>query len=384
MTSDAGAVCRGVAALIWLTAACVAAPTDTSSGKHLVSPQARDAILARAHVWRSPAVPIERADLSVNPPGPFRDTDDVTCTFAPEIVGGTTPKFYCRAGDSREVKVKYGSDNPELPAETAASRLLLALGFPVDHLFRVHSVRCVGCPPDPFSAMQCVEGGGARDRCLAGAKPSQAVVFDEPTIERPLEGRAIDSVPDQGWSWYELDRIDPRVGGAPRAEVDALRIMAVLLAHWDNKGSNQRLLCAPETASRDGSRPCAAPIALVRDLGATFGPLKMDLPNWQHTSMWVDARSCVATMKSLPYNGGTFGDHAISEEGRQFVLRLLDRLSDVQIRGLFAGSGAARLNPVTAAAHDPDAWTRAFFDKVAAIRSAGPCPSAAALTSRGQ
>jgi hypothetical protein len=384
MTRNARAVTPGLAALVCLTAACAGRPGDTGSTKHLVSEQTRDSVLARARVWQEPASPIERADLSLNPPGPFRDTDDVPCTFVAEDVSGTTPKFHCRTTDGLDLKIKYGEANPELPGETAASRLLFALGFPVDHLFRVHSVRCLGCPQDPFSAMQCVEAGGTRDRCFAGAKPDVAVVFNEPTIERPLEGRPVDSTPGQGWSWYELDRINPSVGGAPRAEVDALRLMAVLLVHWDNKGSNQRLICNPGSSSHGDENECPAAIALVQDLGATFGPLKVDLPNWQHTPMWKDARACVVSMKSLPYGGGTFGDHAISEEGRQFAVRLLGRLTHAQVRGLFAGSGVTRLNQIAAAAHDPDEWTRTFFDKVQAIELAGPCPSAATLAARGQ
>ena len=368
--------------VLGLAAACAGPPSKTDSPERFVAPQARDLALARARVWREPARPIERADLSTNPPGRFRDTDDVTCTFVPEHVGGTTPKFHCRTRDGTDLKVKYGANNPELPAETAASRLLFALGFPIEHVFRVRSVQCFGCPADPFSAMHCAESGGAPDVCFADARSDRAVVFDAATVERRLEGEDIESTPDQGWSWYELDRIDPRAGGSSRAEVDALRLMAVLLAHWDNKGANQRLVCPAGVPIR--GRACAAPLAIIQDLGATFGPLKLDLPNWQHTQVWADSRACIVSMKTLPFDGGTFGEHAISEDGRQLAVRLLRRLGADQIRALFAGSGVTRLNHVVAAAHDPEAWTRAFLDKVAAIEAAGPCPAAGALAARGQ
>lgn len=358
--------------LVYLLAGCSASTPGTHTRDSLVTSGARDASLARSHVWREPDLAIERVDLSHNPPGPFGDEDDVTCTFLFDAVDGTTPKFHCRTREGSDIRVKYGTQNPELPAETAASRLMWALGFPVDHIFRVHSVRCFGCPDDPFSALQCLEAGGTRDRCLAGAQADRAVIFDQPTIERRKEGHVIESVPQQGWSWFELDRIDPHLGGAPRRDVDALRLMAVLLAHWDNKGPNQRLLCPPGVPFSDGV--CAAPLAMIQDLGATFGPLKLDFPNWQRTQIWADARSCIATMKALPYDGGTFGEHAISEEGRQLTLRLLRRLSVTQIRSLFVGSGATRLNQVVAAAHDPDAWTGVFLDKVKQIETAGPCP----------
>ena len=115
---------------------------------------------------------------------------------------------------------------------------------------------------------------------------------------------------------------------------------------------------------------------MVRDLGATFGPLKLDLPHWQAAPIWADAAGCRATMRSFPYNGGTFADHVISEEGRQFALRLLCRLSAGQLRALFRGSGVTTFNHVVTAAHDPDAWTQAFLARVAAIEAAGPCPAA--------
>ena len=42
----------------------------------------------------------------------------------------------------------------------------------------------------------------------------------------------------QGWAWWELKDVN-----APRVDLDALRLLAVFLAHWDNKADNQRLVC---------------------------------------------------------------------------------------------------------------------------------------------
>ena len=54
------------------------------------------------------------------------------------------------------VKIKYGRSNPEVYTEVAATRLLAALGFPADRMFVINRVRCFGCPPDPFPALECV------------------------------------------------------------------------------------------------------------------------------------------------------------------------------------------------------------------------------------
>jgi hypothetical protein len=315
-------------------------------------------------------------DFATNTPAPdaFDTEADVDCTFAVEPVGGSTPKFVCTLQSSERVKVKYGGPNGELPAEVAGTRLLAALGFPTDRMNKVHSVRCHGCPLLPQQALQCLAREEPAALCLQGASASSLVTFEPAVIERPLAGDKIEATHDQGWSWYELDRIDPRAGGSSRAEVDALRLVAVLLAHWDNKGANQKLLCPPGAQHADGT--CREPVAAIGDLGSTFGPKKVDLENWKQYPVWTDARTCTVSMKTLPFDGATFPDRRISEEGRQFALKLLASLGAAQLDTLFASSGVAAFPHVLAEAHQPHAWTAVFLDKVDQIRRGGPCGSA--------
>jgi hypothetical protein len=330
--------------------------------------------LARARVWLAPGVPTASADFSVNPSGPgaFDVNQDVDCTFTAKKAGGTTPKFYCALPDGETVKVKYGEPNGEIPSEILATRLLSALGFPTDRMYRVRSVRCRGCPPLPHQALQCLSEGGPKAVCLQGASPSRVVTFAHAAIERPFPGKKIESAEDQGWSWYELDTIDPARGGSARAEVDALRLMAVVIAHWDNKGPNQRLVCPEGKERADGS--CAQPLAIVQDLGATFGPKRMDLLNWRRVAVWSDPRACRVSMSSLPFNGATFTDRTISEAGRQFALKLLRALSPAQLNTLFESAGVTTFSHVATEAHQPQAWTDVFLAKIEAIAKAGPCP----------
>lgn len=340
----------------------------------MISAGQRQAALAAARVWLPPKVAPATVDFTVNPPGPgrFDPRADVECQFTPKAVGGTTPKFYCTMATGEVLKVKYGEPNGEIPAEIAATRLLGALGFPVDRMYRVRSVRCRGCPLLPQQALKCLAEGGPASLCLQGASPDRAVTFEHAAIERPFDGRKLEASDDQGWSWFELDTIDPSRGGSTRAEVDALRLMAVLLAHWDNKGPNQRLVC-PEGQDRpDGS--CAAPLAIMQDLGATFGPTKADLLSWKAVPIWIDARACRVGMSMLPYAGATFPEHVISEEGRLFALKLLGALSAAQLNALFEGSGLTAFNHVLAAAREPQSWTDAFLAKVDQMARGGPCP----------
>jgi len=335
----------------------------------------RDDALASARVWRPPSVPVAQANLRVNPavPGRIDDAAEVTCRFIVRDVSGTTPKFYCELPGGDVLKVKYGPTNPELHAEVAASRLLNALGFPADQMFIVGRVRCAGCPTFPFQSLRCFARVGVQSVCFAGAIDyERSVNFESAVLERKLPGRVVEGFENQGWAWYELDRIDPR-RGSTRAEVDAFRLLAVFLAHWDNKSANQRLVCATELDRADGG--CSQPLAIIQDLGATFGPYKLDLHNWRRGRIWKDAKTCTVSMEHLPWGGATFTERRISEAGRVLLLGLLAQLSDEQLRDLFEGSLVARHEQFGLQGGRAQGWVDAFKDRVGQIRDAGPCSS---------
>jgi hypothetical protein len=335
----------------------------------------RDGALAAAHVWHPPAVPIATVDFTSNPAdgvGGFLPSDDVSCRFVVRKLSGTTPKFHCELPDGRVVKVKYGA-SPELHAEVAATRLLGALGFGADRMYVVRSVRCTGCPRFPFQALQCSALTGLERLCVGNAAGAEtARTFDPAVIENRMEGTTIEAEPDSGWSWFELDRIDPARGGSSRAEVDALRLLAVVLSHWDNKAPNQRLICP---AGREGpGGACSEPLAMIQDLGATFGPLKLDLQNWRTTPVWADRKSCTVSMNTLPYAGATFPDRRISEPGRALLAGLLEQISERQLIDLFTASRVVQFDQVSADARDARAWARVFRQKVDEIREGAACP----------
>lgn len=321
---------------------------------------ARNEALTRAKIFRGDPFDAASIDFSVDPNRGVVDNTLTTCKYKPDEVSGTTPKFDCELANGEKLKVKYGGSQ-EIPSETAATRLLHALGFGADRVSRVETVRCYGCPIQPFHSRALIELLHLQGWADTRIDYSSYRDFTKVSVERNFDGEPIEAGNERGWAFYELDTIDPSRGGATRAEVDALRLMAIFLHHWDNKSSNQRLTC-PNAHTPD----CKHPLAMIQDVGSEFGPKKAVLKNWSTRPVWQeDASACVVSMKGMPYNGGTFQDVTISEEGRMLLGDRLRQLSAKQIETLFTAAGF----------EDVPAWTAAFQDRVRQIVDRPACPA---------
>ena len=330
-----------------------------SSSKLELSPEQRLAVLKRATVWQPPPVPIERADLE-------RDANpmprEVSCRMVVEAVGGTTPKFDCVLETGETVKVKYAG--PEPKGEVAATRLLRALGFGADSVTFVERLRCYGCPRFPFFTMKVVGVTGTESLYQRTVDYSEFAELEWVSVEHRRPGVSIEASDMRGWAWFELDALTE----APRAHVDAMRLMAAFLVHWDNKAENQRVLC-PDLPAGAGTRDaaCAAPLAYMQDLGATFGPRKVDLDSWRRTPIWHNRAICEISMAGLPHGGSTFAPVRISEAGRRFLGDRLTRLRRSQVEGLFRGARFAEDEKALSA------WADVFERKVREIADGPPC-----------
>ena len=322
--------------------------------------------IARAQVWHEPRTEISNAFLE---PDPIIDV--LSCRFRLTHLGGTTPKFDCALDDGELVRVKYGN-GPEIPGEAAATRLLRALGFGSDQITLVERLRCYGCPVEPFTIVKAVQLASAQSLYASAVNYNDHRDFEWVAIERKFDAWPIETATQEGWAMPELDRIDARRGGAPRAHVDALRLLAVFLAHWDNKADNQRLVC--ETPGWREGTPCPAPLMLLQDVGATFGPRKVNLRGWRNSRIWADRSTCLVTMRHMPYSGATFQDVRIGEEGRRFLVERLAQLSDDQIARLFEGARFDRKRGLFSDVRPIDAWVEAFRIRRAMISEGPPCP----------
>jgi hypothetical protein len=327
-------------------AAC--AQATSRARNHTTDSSRRLAAIRHAQVWFATDVPT--MDLKAGPQGPgaFAPNETVTCDYLEKKIGGRSPKFYCVRTPKDELKVKYGRDNGEVYAEVAASRLFWALGFVAERMDPVRVV-CRGCPSE-----------------IKGTEIA--------SIQRKTPGKDIETGEIVGWSWPELDEVDPAEGGAPREQRDALKLLAVLVQHTDSKAEQQRLIClGAQTKEEAATEPCAMTIMMAHDLGLTFGRANLwnrntvgstNLAEWSQASVWIGASGCIA---NLPRSqSGTLDNPIIGESGRKFLADLLVQLNDQQLSDLFEVSRFQRRSTASDDAPDTTSiadWVKTFKQK---------------------
>jgi hypothetical protein len=373
----------------------------------LTTPRARLNYLAHATIWRDPG-DLSPQDILDGPSGALPYTykqatsGAIECTFAKpgKKLGGRSEKFLCRTKDGRSLRLKYWDPdrehgNREVFATVAGTRLLWALGF--DALPSVAlNIRCLDCPEDPMTGH-----GGRRTREYVAEL--QAYPPTGPWILSREDH-------DEGWSWKALDGATAMLPPGPerirqRTHFAALTLLGVFLQHGDRKPEQQALYCAgtvnvaaghAQPAQAGGfasifvewpdASSCAAPAAMIVDVGATFGgggrtsnaiTAKMDLETWRRRTVFREPEededgACRGRLVGSEA-AGREGERnpAISEEGRRFLLQQLQRLTPAHVRALFTaarvdmlGKGSRRTRP------DPrviDEWVAAFQGKVQEI-----------------
>ncbi len=364
-----------VAVAVMMTASMLAPQTvlakqhkrSASRAKPLTE-DTRRAFVRRARIWMPTDIPA--MDLRAGPQGPGALPPGalVTCDYVEKAeLPGTSDKFECAITPSDVVKVRYGTDNGKVEGEVLASRLLWALGFGADRDYPVRVI-CRGCSADPWDHRERVNG---------------EQTFDPAMIERKPAGHEM-KVGDNkaGWFWTELNVIDEAEGGAPRAQRDALKLLAVLMQHTDTKAVQQRLLCLPKGLSKDGE--CTKPFLMLHDVGLTFGAANffnrtttgsVNFEQWSNTPIWRDKSACVSHLSQSVT--GTLGDPKIGEAGRQFLANLLVKLSDRQLHDLFEVARVDRRSRRPNSSDPPatiDEWVAAFKAKRDEIVST-KCPS---------
>jgi hypothetical protein len=251
-------------------------------------------------LWQHPD-DIESRNLYLGPGGSSMKPDLRRVTFIEEVKGGWSKKFRVRDASGREWVAKLSS---EAQSETAANRLLWAVGYPSEIVYLVPRVN--------------IRGKGVFENVRFEARPKN--------VKRLTE-----------WQWESNPFIGTR-------ELQGLKVLMVMLNNWDIKDENNKILYIPGSSGSGELR------YIVSDLGATFGKTG----RWpsQYTRSRNKPEDYINTkfveqvennLVKFSFNGKRkelFKD--ITTEDAYWIGSLLSRLSDSQLRDAFR---AANYNP---------------------------------------
>ncbi|HEY4362900.1 MAG TPA: hypothetical protein VGN17_18160 [Bryobacteraceae bacterium] len=158
--------------------------------------------------------------------------------FQEEDLNGTNPKIIVRDEEGSKWTVKLGS---EASPETAASRLVWAVGYFANEDYFVSSLQVSGMPRRLRRGQKLIAPVGSLPRVR---------------LKRHLEGEKRIG----NWRWLENDLSGTR-------ELNGLRALMALLNNWDLTDENNGVYCIGR-GQAPGVPGC---IYMVTDLGSTFG-----------------------------------------------------------------------------------------------------------------
>jgi hypothetical protein len=204
---------------------------DTEKAEQGKKDDKKDALpQGTAVFWRDPG-DISARDLKAGPGSNGPAPDLSRLTFVEEEQGGYSVKYRVRDAAGRVWVAKLGK---EAQPETAATRIVWAVGYPTEVTYLAPCVRIEGAPAPRKEVERCEGNGFANVRFEA--RPDN--------VKRLTE-----------WKWGQ----NPFHG---QREMNGFIVLMALLNNWDLKDSNNKIIYYPEQGELH---------YIVSDLGATFG-----------------------------------------------------------------------------------------------------------------
>jgi hypothetical protein len=255
-------------------------------------------------LWKDPG-DISARDLLAGPGGEEMKPDISNLTFLEEDNTGFSYGMRVRDGAGKTWVIKLGK---EAQPETAAARLVWAVGYASEIHYLFPCVKVNGAPNPAKEVPRC-EGQGFANARLE-ARPEGIKRLDE-------------------WLWSS----NPFVG---TRELKGLIIMMALINNWDLKDSNNKVIYVP--ASLTGGEDELQYI--LSDLGATFGKtgsfLSRNRNNPKDYAKTKFVTGVEGSTVKFNYGGKNKGlMDGITVEDARWIGGLLEKLSDKQIEDAF-------------------------------------------------
>lgn len=254
-------------------------------------------------LWKEPT-DLESRDLLLGPGGEAMKPDLSQVTFVRDQEGGGySTNYRVKDGKGKTWVVKFGK---EAQPETAAVRLLWALGYMTEVNYLVPCVEIINAPEPKRGTIERCDKGYAN------------VKFEA----RPEGIKRLDS-----WQWAN----NPFSG---KKEFQGMIVLMSLINNWDLKDDNNRILLVPGTNGQNELH------YIISDLGATFGKTgglfsrNRNSPESYAKTKFVEGVD--GSRVKLAYGGKNselFKN--ISVEDARWIGRQLARLSDKQISDAF-------------------------------------------------
>ena len=279
-------------------------------------------------LWRDPG-DISGRDLKFGP-GAEQLAPAAPFTFIKEDTTGASPKFRVKDANGVNWTVKLG---PEAQSETVATRLVWAMGYFAEEAYYYDRVEVQNLP-----------------RLSRGAEFATGSTVRGVRFEPRRKGVTRGAI----WDWLK----NPFVG---TREFDGLKVLMVLLANYDTRLENNRVLHQkhPDTGEMEARY-------VVTDIGATLGRvgglggkrIKNSLPDYQSSKFILSVENGTVEFdySTKPQGAGKFASffnpgYGKSQANKEKAMRripvpnarwigeMLSRLSDEQLHDAFRAAG---------------------------------------------
>ncbi|HLA13286.1 MAG TPA: hypothetical protein VJ023_22080 [Pyrinomonadaceae bacterium] len=315
---------RGLLALLLMLSISGVAFAQKDKDKKKPQPQGTPVL------WQEP-IDIATRNLLLGPGGESMKPDLSTVTFVKDEGGGYSTNYRIKDGAGRVWVAKIGK---EAQPETAAVRLMWAVGYATEINYLVPCLVIPGAPEVSKGTVEKCEGNGYKNVKLEA---------------RPAEFDRLDN-----WSWSNNQFASTR-------EFKGMLVLMSLMNNWDLKDDNNKVVFVPA-----GVNGRAELRYIISDLGATFGKTgglfsrNRNAPEDYGKTKFVEGIE--GRRVKLSYGGKNSGLFKnITVEDAKWIGSWLAKLSDNQISDAFK---AANYSPT-----EVTILTRAVRDRINQLTS---------------